>query len=58
MNASVTRLPAPKKMTRKSATVTRLRSEGYLLSPDYTGADVVIGGRCGDINFTRKTDSD
>ena len=40
-------LGCPKALVDSERIVTRLRSEGYELSPDYAGADVVLVNTCG-----------
>ncbi|CAK0738626.1 ribosomal protein S12 methylthiotransferase RimO [Gammaproteobacteria bacterium] len=43
-------LGCPKALVDSERIVTRLRAEGYLLSPDYRGADLVVVNTCGFIN--------
>jgi len=43
-------LGCPKALVDSERIVTRLRAEGYLLSPDYRGADLVVINTCGFIN--------
>jgi ribosomal protein S12 methylthiotransferase len=40
-------LGCPKALVDSERIVTRLRSEGYVLSPDYEGADLVVVNTCG-----------
>src|SRR5918992_5100203 len=40
-------LGCPKALVDSERILTRLRSEGYAISPDYAGADVVLVNTCG-----------
>ena len=40
-------LGCPKALVDSERILTRLRAEGYAISPDYTGADAVIVNTCG-----------
>src|SRR5262245_48680674 len=40
-------LGCPKALVDSERIITQLRSEGYQLSPDYAGADVVLVNTCG-----------
>jgi ribosomal protein S12 methylthiotransferase len=40
-------LGCPKALVDSERIITKLRSEGYQLSPDYAGADVVLVNTCG-----------
>ncbi len=51
-------LGCPKALVDSERIVTRLRSEGYQLSPDYTGADVVIVNTCGFLDSAKKESLD
>ena len=46
-------LGCPKALVDSERILTRLRSEGYDLSPDYDGADVVIVNTCGFLDSAR-----
>jgi len=47
-------LGCPKALVDSERIVTRLRAEGYELSPDYAGADVVIVNTCGFLNSAKE----
>jgi ribosomal protein S12 methylthiotransferase len=47
-------LGCPKALVDSERIVTRLRSEGYELSPDYAGADVVLVNTCGFLDSAKK----
>ncbi|MGB0268034.1 MAG: 30S ribosomal protein S12 methylthiotransferase RimO, partial [Pseudomonadales bacterium] len=40
-------LGCPKALVDSERILTRLRAEGYAISPDYAGADAVIVNTCG-----------
>ena len=40
-------LGCPKALVDSERILTRLRAEGYAISPDYTGADAVVVNTCG-----------
>jgi ribosomal protein S12 methylthiotransferase len=46
-------LGCPKALVDSERILTRLRSEGYAISPDYDGADVVIVNTCGFLDSAR-----
>ena len=46
-------LGCPKAMVDSERIITRLRAEGYQLSPDYAGADVVVVNTCGFLNSAK-----
>ena len=43
-------LGCPKAIVDSERILTRLRAEGYALSPDYQGADLVVVNTCGFID--------
>jgi ribosomal protein S12 methylthiotransferase len=47
-------LGCPKALVDSERIITRLRAEGYELSPDYAGADVVIVNTCGFLNSAKE----
>ncbi len=47
-------LGCPKALVDSERIITRLRSEGYALSPDYAGADVVVVNTCGFIDSAKE----
>src|SRR5499427_10736105 len=47
-------LGCPKALVDSERIVTRLRAEGYELSPDYAGADVVVVNTCGFLNSAKQ----
>ncbi len=51
-------LGCPKALVDSERIITQLRSEGYRLSPDYTGADVVIVNTCGFLDSAKKESLD
>ncbi len=51
-------LGCPKALVDSERIVTQLRSEGYRLSPDYKGADVVIVNTCGFLDSAKKESLD
>ena len=46
-NIGMVSLGCPKALVDSERILTRLRAEGYGISPDYTGADAVIVNTCG-----------
>jgi ribosomal protein S12 methylthiotransferase len=46
-------LGCPKAMVDSERIITRLRAEGYQLSPNYAGADVVLVNTCGFLNSAK-----
>ena len=51
-------LGCPKALVDSERILTQLRSEGYQLSPDYQGADVVIVNTCGFLDSAKKESLD
>ncbi len=51
-------LGCPKALVDSERILTQLRSEGYQLSPDYEGADVVIVNTCGFLDSAKKESLD
>ncbi len=51
-------LGCPKALVDSERIITKLRSEGYELSPDYAGADVVLVNTCGFLNSAKKESLD
>jgi ribosomal protein S12 methylthiotransferase len=47
-------LGCPKALVDSERILTRLRAEGYQISPDYDGADVVVVNTCGFINSAKE----
>jgi ribosomal protein S12 methylthiotransferase len=47
-------LGCPKALVDSERIITRLRSEGYALSPDYQGADLVVVNTCGFIDSAKE----
>jgi ribosomal protein S12 methylthiotransferase len=47
-------LGCPKALVDSERILTRLRAEGYELSPDYAGADVVVVNTCGFLNSAKQ----
>jgi ribosomal protein S12 methylthiotransferase len=47
-------LGCPKALVDSERIVTRLRAEGYALSPDYSGADAVVVNTCGFLNSAKE----
>ncbi len=47
-------LGCPKALVDSERIITKLRSEGYQLSPDYTGADVVVVNTCGFLDSAKQ----
>lgn len=46
-------LGCPKALVDSERIITRLRAEGYAISPDYTGADLVLVNTCGFLDSAR-----
>ncbi len=56
MNAprvGIVSLGCPKALVDSERILTRLRSEGYVISPDYAGADLVLVNTCGFLDSAR-----
>ena len=51
-------LGCPKALVDSERIITRLRAEGYRLSPDYAGADVVVVNTCGFLDSAKKESLD
>src|SRR6476660_10005040 len=51
-------LGCPKALVDSARIITRLRAEGYQLSPDYAGADVVLVNTCGFLNSAKQESLD
>jgi ribosomal protein S12 methylthiotransferase len=51
-------LGCPKALVDSERIMTRLRAEGYALSPDYAGADIVIVNTCGFLDTAREESLD
>lgn len=51
-------LGCPKALVDSERIVTRLRAEGYAISPDYEGADLVLVNTCGFIDSAREESLD
>ncbi|GAB4229994.1 MAG: 30S ribosomal protein S12 methylthiotransferase RimO [Methyloligellaceae bacterium] len=51
-------LGCPKALVDSERIITRLRAEGYELSPDYEGADVVVVNTCGFLDSARQESLD
>ena len=47
-------LGCPKALVDSERIMTTLRAEGYLISPDYAGADVVVVNTCGFLNSAKE----
>ncbi|MCL4766748.1 MAG: 30S ribosomal protein S12 methylthiotransferase RimO [Hyphomicrobiaceae bacterium] len=47
-------LGCPKALVDSERIITRLRSEGYEIAPDYQGADVVVVNTCGFLNSAKE----
>src|SRR5215207_1345103 len=47
-------LGCPKNLVDSERIMTRLRSEGYEMSPDYAGADVVLVNTCGFLDSAKE----
>ncbi len=50
----VVSLGCPKALVDSERIITRLRAEGYALSPDYAGADVVLVNTCGFLDSAKQ----
>jgi ribosomal protein S12 methylthiotransferase len=51
-------LGCPKALVDSERIITKLRSEGYQISPDYAGADVVVVNTCGFLNSAKQESLD
>jgi ribosomal protein S12 methylthiotransferase len=51
-------LGCPKALVDSERIITKLRSEGYQLSADYAGADVVVVNTCGFLNSAKQESLD
>src|SRR6188508_3221494 len=51
-------LGCPKALVDSERIITKLRSEGYELSPNYAGADVVLVNTCGFLDSAKKESLD
>ena len=51
-------LGCPKALVDSERIITRLRSEGYQIAPDYDGADVVVVNTCGFLDSAKKESLD
>jgi ribosomal protein S12 methylthiotransferase len=51
-------LGCPKALVDSERIITKLRAEGYVLSPDYAGADVVVVNTCGFLDSAKKESLD
>ena len=51
-------LGCPKALVDSERIITRLRAEGYVLSPDYAGADVVLVNTCGFLDSAKQESLD
>lgn len=51
-------LGCPKALVDSERIITRLRAEGYALSPDYAGADVVVVNTCGFLDSAKQESLD
>ena len=51
-------LGCPKALVDSERIITRLRAEGYALSPDYAGADVVVVNTCGFLDSAKQDSLD
>lgn len=47
-------LGCPKALVDSERIITKLRSEGYVIAPDYQGADVVVVNTCGFLNSAKQ----
>jgi ribosomal protein S12 methylthiotransferase len=54
----VVSLGCPKALVDSERILTRLRSEGYVISPDYAGADIVLVNTCGFLDSAREESLD
>ena len=65
MNKTATQLPeakkvgmvslgCPKALVDSERILTRLRADGYAMSPDYTGAEVVLVNTCGFLDSAKE----
>jgi ribosomal protein S12 methylthiotransferase len=51
-------LGCPKALVDSERIITKLRAEGYVLSPDYAGADVVVVNTCGFLDSAKQESLD
>jgi ribosomal protein S12 methylthiotransferase len=51
-------LGCPKALVDSERIITKLRSEGYAIAPDYAGADVVVVNTCGFLNSAKQESLD
>src|SRR5712672_36802 len=51
-------LGCPKALVDSERIITKLRAEGYVLSADYAGADVVVVNTCGFLNSAKQESLD
>ena len=51
-------LGCPKALVDSERIITKLRSEGYVIAPDYQGADVVVVNTCGFLNSAKQESLD
>ena len=51
-------LGCPKNLVDSERILTRLRAEGYAMSPDYAGADVVLVNTCGFLDSAKEESLD
>jgi ribosomal protein S12 methylthiotransferase len=51
-------LGCPKALVDSERIITKLRSEGYMIAPDYAGADVVVVNTCGFLDSAKKESLD
>src|SRR5438105_7179793 len=51
-------LGCPKALVDSERIITKLRAEGYVLSADYAGADVVVVNTCGFLDSAKKESLD
>lgn len=51
-------LGCPKALVDSERIITKLRAEGYAISPDYAGADVVVVNTCGFLNSAKQESLD
>ena len=51
-------LGCPKALVDSERIITKLRSEGYQIAPDYAGADVVVVNTCGFLNSAKQESLD
>jgi ribosomal protein S12 methylthiotransferase len=51
-------LGCPKALVDSERIITKLRSEGYMIAPDYSGADVVVVNTCGFLDSAKQESLD